>query len=72
MSRELRASSRFLLSYQLNLIIYVPAAVAIGVQEQLGVGVDRDEGLDVAVVLDQVHYVQHLHLRVNRGAVVGL
>lgn len=51
---------------------HVPAGVAVGVHEQLGVGVDGDEGLEVAVAPDQVHHVLHLNLRVSRGAVVGL
>lgn len=50
---------------------HVSAGVAVGVHEQLGVGVDGDEGLEVAVALDQVHHVLHLNLRVSRGAVVG-
>lgn len=41
------------------------AGVAVGVHEQLGVGVDRNEGLEVAVALDQVHHVLHLNLRVS-------
>lgn len=51
---------------------HAAAGVAVGVHEQLGVGVDRDEGLEVAVSLDQVHHVLHLDLRVSWGAVVGL
>ncbi len=50
----------------------VPAGIAVWVHEQLGVGVDGDEGLEVAVALDQVHHVLHLNLRVSRGAVVGI
>lgn len=62
-----RNCSRFLelLPYQLRLMRHVLAVIAIGVHEQLGVGVDRDEGLEVAVVLDQVHHVLHLNLRVS-------
>lgn len=44
---------------------HAPAGVAVGVHEQLGVGVDRDERLEVAVALDQVHHVLHLNLRVS-------
>lgn len=31
-----------------------------------------DEGLEVAVALDQVHHIPHLDLRVGRGAVEGV
>lgn len=41
---------------------YAGAGVAVGVHEQLGVGVDGDEGLKVSVALDQVHHVLHLDL----------
>lgn len=51
---------------------HAPAGVAVGVHEQLGVGVDGDEGLEVAVAPDQVHHVLHLDLGVSRGAVVGI
>lgn len=51
-----------LLSYQLRLVRHVSAGVAIGVHEQLGVGMDGDEGLEVAVVLDQAHDVLHFDL----------
>jgi len=50
----------------------VLAVVAVGVHEQLGVGVDGDEGLEVAVATDQLHHVLHLDLRVSRGAVEGV
>lgn len=33
---------------------------------------DGDEGLEVAVALDQVHHVLYLNLRVGRGTVVGV
>lgn len=33
---------------------------------------DGDEGLEVAVALDQVHHVLHLDLRVSRRAVEGV
>lgn len=62
----------FLLSYQLGLMVCAATDIAVGVHEQLGIGVDRNEGLEVAVALDQVHHVLHLDLRVSRGAVVGL
>ena len=65
-------TSLFFLPYQLRLIRHALAGVAVGVHEQLGVGVDGDEGLEVAVALDQVHHVLHLDLRVSRGAVVGV
>lgn len=61
----------FLLSYKFSLMGHAAADVAVGVHEQLGVGVDRDEGLEVAMALDQVHNVLHLDLRVSIGAVVG-
>lgn len=50
----------------------VAAGVAVRIHEQLGVGVHGDEGLEVAVALDQVHHVLHLDLRVSRRAVVGV
>lgn len=51
---------------------HVVAVIPIGVHEQLRVGVDRDEGLEVAVALDQVHHVLHLDLRVSRGTMIGV
>lgn len=60
------------LPYQLRLVGDVATSVAVGVHEQLRVGVDGDEGLEVAVALDQVHHVLHLDLRVSRWAVVGV
>lgn len=55
----------FLLPYQFRLMGHVVAGIAVGIHEQLGVGVDGDEGLEVAVASDQVHYVLHLNLRVS-------
>ena len=55
----------FLLPYQLRLMGHVVAVIAVGVHEQLGVGVDGDEGLEVAMVLDQVHHILDLDLRVS-------
>lgn len=51
---------------------HAPAGVAVGVHEQLGVGMDGDEGLKVSMTLDQVHNVLHLDLRVSKGSVVGV
>lgn len=62
----------FFLPYQLRLIGHFLAGIAVGVHEQLGVGVYGDEGLEVPVTLDQVHHIPHLDLRVSRGAVVGV
>ena len=42
----------------------------MGVHEELGVGMDGDEGLEVSVGLDEVHHVADLHFGVGRGAVV--
>lgn len=56
--------------YQFSRVERIIAGVSVGVHEQLGVGVDGDEGLEVAVVLHQVHNVLHLYLRVGRRAVV--
>lgn len=33
---------------------------------------DGDEGLEVAMVLHQVHHIPHLHLGVGKWAVVGV
>jgi len=63
--------SRFF-SYQLRLMGRVHAVIAIGIHEQLRVGMDRDEGLEVAMALDQVHHILHLNLRVSRGTVIGI
>lgn len=57
-------------SYQLRLVGNMAAGVAVRVHEQLRVGVHRNEGLEVAVTLDQVHDVLDLDLRVSRGAAV--
>ncbi|KAK0144910.1 BLOC-1-related complex subunit 5 [Merluccius polli] len=51
------------------LVGHIPAVVAIGVHEELGVGVDGDEGLEVPVGLDELHHVAHLHLRMGSGSV---
>ena len=39
--------------------------ITVGVHEQLGVGMDGDEGLEVAVALDQVHHVLYFDLGVS-------
>ncbi len=51
--------------YELCLIGHVAAGVAVGVHEHLSVGVEGDEGLEVAVARDRVHLVLHLNLRVS-------
>lgn len=58
----LYAGLQILQSYQLTLMWHASAGIAIRVHEQLGVCVDRDEGLEIAMVLDQVHHVLHLNL----------
>lgn len=51
-------------TYEFSLVRDVCADVSIWVHEQLGVGVDGDEGLEVAVVPDEVHDVVHFDGRV--------
>jgi len=46
--------------------------VGVGEEQQLGVGVDGDEGLYVAVRLDKVHDRLDLSLRVGAGSAVHL
>lgn len=58
--------------YKLRLVGDVAAGVAVGIHEQLGVGVHGDEGLEVSMALDQVHHVLHLDLGVSRWSVVGV
>lgn len=48
------------------------ACVTIGIHEQLGVSVDGDEGLEVAMALDQVHNVLHLDLGMSMGPVISI
>lgn len=57
---------------QLGLVERIFARVAVGIHEQLGVGVNRDKRLEVAVVLDQIHHILHLNLGVGSRAVVGV
>lgn len=46
--------------------------VSIGIHEELRVAVDGDEGLDVPVVLHEVHDGLDLHLGIGKLAVVSL
>lgn len=59
-------------SHQFRLVGHVVAGVAVGVHEELGEGVDGDEGLEVPVGVDEVHHVLHLNLRMGRRSVVGI
>lgn len=58
--------------YQLSLVLDWSSGVAVGVQEHLGVGVDGDEGLEVAMGLHKVHNGLDLRLRVSSGSTVRL
>lgn len=62
----------YLPSYQLSLICHICAGIAVGIHEQLGVGMNRDERLKVAMALDQIHDILHLNLRVSKGTVIGI
>lgn len=62
---------RFIFSYQLSLVLDASAGVAVGIHEQLGVGVDGDEGLNVAR-LHKVHNGFDLRLRMNSGPTVDV
>lgn len=50
----------------------VVAGVSIWVHEELGVGMDGDEGLEVAMILDEVHDILHFDSRVCGRSMVGL
>lgn len=57
----------FLVWYQFGLILDGRAGVAVGVHQHLGVGVDRDELLNVPVALHKVHDRLDLGLGVSSG-----
>lgn len=59
-------------TYQLLLVSNCCLFVAIGIEEELGVAVDGDEGLDVPMVLHKVHDRLDLHFRIGRFAAVSL
>lgn len=58
-------------TYQLILVGGWFCFVAVGIEEELGVAVDGDEGLDVPVVLHKVHNGLDLHFRIGKLAVVS-
>lgn len=59
-------------AYQLILVRGWFCFVAIGIQEELGVAVDGDEGLDVPMVLHKVHDGLDLHFGIGKLAMVSL
>lgn len=58
-------------TYQLILVGGWFCFVAVGIEEELGVAVDGDEGLDVPMVLHKVHNGLDLHFRIGKLAVVS-
>lgn len=60
------------MSHQLSIIIWPGAFVAIGVHQELGITVEGQESLEVAVILDEVNNRFHFHLGVGAGPAVGL
>lgn len=59
-------------TYQLALVRGWICFVAIGIQEELGVAVDGDEGLDVPVALHKVHDGLDLHFGICKLAMVSV
>lgn len=59
-------------TYQLFLVRSWVFCVAIGIEEELGVAVDGDEGLDVPVTLHKVHDGLDLHFGIGGLAMVSL
>lgn len=49
-------------THQFSLVVARGCSVAVGVHEHLGVAVDVDEGLQVAMRLNKVHNGLHLRL----------
>lgn len=59
-------------TYQLGLVLDGSPGVAVRVQEHLGVGVNGDEGLDVAMGPHKVNNRLDLRLRVGPESMVSL
>lgn len=59
-------------AYQFSLVLGGVCCVAIGIEEELGVAVDGDEGLDVPMALHKVHDGLDLRFRIGKLAVVSL
>lgn len=59
-------------TYQLILVAGWVFLVAKGIEEELGVAVDGDEGLDVPVGLHEVHNGLDLRFGIGELAMVGL
>lgn len=58
--------------YQLSLVLDRRPRVTVGIHEHLRIGMDGDEGLDVAVGFHKVHNGLDLRFGVSPGSVVGL
>lgn len=58
-------------TYQLILVRRCFCFVAIGIEEELGVAVDGDEGLDVSMVVHKVHDGLDFHFRIGKLAMVS-
>lgn len=69
LKKEIKSERSFL--YQFCRVIGRSAFVAIGIHEHLRVGMDGDEGLDVAMRLHEVHNRLDLRLRVCTGSTIG-
>lgn len=59
------------LTHQLCLVRGWFRRVAVGVEQELGIAVDGDEGLDVPMARHKVHDGLDLHLRVGKFASVS-
>lgn len=68
---SLKTFLRFSFFYQLSIVLDPSPGVAIGKHEQLRIGVDGDEGLNV-VRLHKFHNGFDLRLRLSFGSTIGL
>lgn len=71
MKTFLRFSFLYLFFYQLSIVLDRSPGVAIGKHEQLRIGVDGDEGLNV-VRVHKSHNGIDLRLRLSSGSMIGL
>lgn len=61
-----------MMTYQLTVVISQAVGVGVGEEQQLGVGVDGDVGLDFGlVVADEVGHILGLDLRLSLRPTVG-
>lgn len=70
--KELGQKAIGVITHQLVLVGCCLRFVAIGIEKELGVAVDGDEGLDISMVLHKVHDRLDLYFRVGGLAVVSV